>query len=156
MWSGGGQRALALSTGCPHGPQGSRRPEGLVHKSSAQGAGVARAPRLGEVLQPFDYSSSLPAGRPRSPGPNRSWRSTRTDPCGIRRSRHRRLTPPGPGIGRRHALPPASARQTLNADVVRCSSSPTRRSRRGCSRAKVVRNSGQKSCGIAGKKNGSL
>ena len=30
--------ALALPRGCPHGPQGSRRPEGLVHKSTAPGA----------------------------------------------------------------------------------------------------------------------
>ena len=71
--------ALALHRGCPHGPQGSRRSEGLVHKSTAQGAPVARALEPGEFLQPLDYPSSLPAGRPRSPAPNRSGRWRRTD-----------------------------------------------------------------------------
>ena len=33
VWAGGGQRP-ALSTDCPHGPEGSRRPGGLVHKST--------------------------------------------------------------------------------------------------------------------------
>ena len=130
--------ALALHRGCPHGPQGSRRSEGLVHKSTAQGAPVVRALGPGDFLQPLDYPSSLPAGGPRSPAPkplraldtHRPCRAS-GNPPDIRRSQHRRPTPPGPGIGRRHAPPPASARQTLNADVVRCSSSPTRRSRRG-------------------------
>ena len=37
VWAGGGQRAPgALSTGCPHGPQGVGRSEGLVHKSTGR------------------------------------------------------------------------------------------------------------------------
>ena len=71
--------ALALDRGCPHGPQGSRRSGGLVHKSTAQGALVPRALGPGDFLQPLDNPSSLPAGGPRSPAPNRSGRWTRTD-----------------------------------------------------------------------------
>ena len=36
VWAGGGQRP-ALSTGCPHGPEGWRRPEGLVHNRDGNG-----------------------------------------------------------------------------------------------------------------------
>ena len=49
--------AGALHSGCPHGPQGSRRSEGLVHKSTAQGAGHVPRVRYPAILTSMSHAA---------------------------------------------------------------------------------------------------
>ena len=53
--------ALALSTGCPHGPQGAGRSEGLVHNCTGRGLGVGRGSG-GDRSLLSDAPEQLPPG----------------------------------------------------------------------------------------------
>ena len=126
MWSGGVQRlgvAHRLTTR-PAGFAPVRRARPQIHSTGRSGGASPRARRIASTARLSKFTPSRPTAVASSE-PFRALETHRPcrasgNPSDIRRSRHRRLTPPGPGIGRRHAPPPASDRRTPSAGVRGC------------------------------------
>ena len=94
-WGQAVGNAVALSTGCPPGPQGARRSAGLVHKST----GRTLAPASHRVRRPFWGRCRRTRDRVRASANGLS--SGHADGSAVGVGRCRAVRAPGKGFGAR-------------------------------------------------------